>query len=235
MDLDASIAKIHRMVQLCAVETDRQKDQKSTNKRVDKLDQGQKVKIYRPLSAEANAKVGWIEGYSVLESNEFSAKLKNEKNGTTDWVHRDHIIPVHVRPSHLEDDSDDETEFEPVIHNLRVDIKEEPSESSSRGVKTSTSSTQSVADESLNSSNSSSSSRRSMTTEREMADFFKDVLKTKNLQRRDSLKKPTKKRKKSPSQPTRRSTRERKEPDKLEMVSHKQSYVKPTSPQKKIQ
>ena len=41
-----------------------------------------------------------------MDSNEFAAKLKNDNNGKTDWVH---IRKIYARPSYL-DDSEDESD-----------------------------------------------------------------------------------------------------------------------------
>ena len=66
--------------------------------------------IRRPLSVKADAKIGWIQGYTVLETNDFAARLKNDQNGTTDWVHRAHVKKIVPRPPHLlDDDSDDDS------------------------------------------------------------------------------------------------------------------------------
>ena len=109
MNLNAAMIKIHRLVELCAAESDFRKDLSLREVNVEKLNQGDKVLIYRPLSAEANSPVGWKEGYTVLDgkSNNFSAKLKNDANGKTDWVHRSQIRKLYPRPPHLNDDSDD--------------------------------------------------------------------------------------------------------------------------------
>ena len=62
MDLDASMVKIHRLVKLCAEDTDFKVDSRNREIKLEKLYQGDKVLIYRPLSTAANAKNGWIEG-----------------------------------------------------------------------------------------------------------------------------------------------------------------------------
>ena len=58
--------------------------------------------------------------------------MKNDQNGITDWVHRNHIRKIYPRPPHLEDDSDDESENQPIIKIHRENS--EFDKSSSRGV-----------------------------------------------------------------------------------------------------
>ena len=84
MNLDAAMIKIHGLVELYAANTDFQKDSKLCETNLEKLNQGDKVLIYRSLSKDANFPVGWIEGYSVLDgsNNNFSAKFGDlERNG----------------------------------------------------------------------------------------------------------------------------------------------------------
>ena len=100
MDLDASMVKIGRLVNLCAKDADHALDNTLRESKPEEFGQGDKVLIYRPLSTSADSKVDWKSGYSVLKSNEFAAKLKNDDNGMTDWVHRTPIRKIHPRPSH---------------------------------------------------------------------------------------------------------------------------------------
>ena len=78
-----------------------------------------KVFIFREQSAEAKqTKMPWIGPYTVIKANEITAKLRNPRNGSEDYVSRHHIRKVPSRPAHL-DDSDSESEAELV----RVDFR----------------------------------------------------------------------------------------------------------------
>ena len=219
MNLDAAMIKIHRLVEMCAAESDLRKDSSLRERNVEKLDQGDKVLIYRPLSSDAKSSVGWIDGYSVLNSklNNFSVKLKNDANGKTDWVHRSHIRKIYPRPSHLEDDSDDECDSQQIIKIPHENSKND--ESSSGGVECShdiskkevaNNTIKSEADDSI----CSNQSQRQIVDESQLARLFKNA----NSKRKS-------KKKKVPTEPSRRSTRDRTKVEKLQIGSTKgQSY-----------
>ena len=241
MDLDASMVKIHRLVDLCAKNADFVLDNSLRESKPENFGQGDKVLIYRPLSTSADAKVDWKPGYSVLKSNEFAAKLKNDENGLTDWVHRTHIRKLHPRPSHLEDDSEDEMEFEPVNTLREMSAKNDPDESSSRGVNgsntdnikvedTSSSSLDaSRNDTSRNDSVNSDSRKRVCETEKEMADILQNSLRNRQIKRRRTISERNKKKNISEIA-VRKSGRERKAPDRLQVDSTKgKSYIKKSS------
>ena len=224
MNLDAAMGKIHRLVELCAANADFEKDSKSRETKLEKLNQGDKVLIYRPLSTDANS-VGWIPGYSVLDgsSNNFSAKLKNEKNGQTDWVHRNHIRKLYPRPPHLDDDSDEECESQPII--LREtsddDNSSDLNKSSAGGVECSTEfmknevandTVKTEADDSI----CSNQSQRQIVDENQLASLFKNVATKSKRKSRKS---------KTPTEPARKSNRDAKKVKKLQIGSTKgQSY-----------
>ena len=216
MNLDALLVKVHRLVDLCAKDTDHKSDLSRRESNLEKLDQGDKVLIYRPLSAAANAKVGWIGGYSVLKSNDFAAKLKNDENGKTDWVHRDHIRKIYPRPSYLEDDSDDESDTEPQIITLR-----EPSDldnSKSRGVELD----KPVANSAPDMTDIELPSPEPQTvSEPQMVQEFQDALKEKLTNRKNKMNRW------SSEGLSRRSQRDRKAPERLQVRSMKgKSYDK---------
>ena len=224
MNLDAVLVKIHRLVDLCAKDTDHKADLSRRESNIEKLTQGDKVLIYRPLSAAANAKVEWIGGYSVLQSNDFAAKLKNEENGKTDWVHRNHIRKIHPRPSYLEDDSDDEFDAEPQIVTLRD--KSDPDNSVSRGVG-SESVSEKGANDMVDIEPSGSDQQTSpnpgsrnviQVDESQLAKELKDALKNKQLHRRKRMNKW------ASDGPPRRSQRDKKAPKRLEARSKGQSH-----------
>ena len=221
MNLDAAMIKIHRLVEMCAAESDLRKDSSLREVNVEKLDQGDKVLIYRPLSREANASVGWIDGYSVLNGklNNFSVKLKNDANGKTDWVHRSHIRKIYPRPSHLDDDSDDECDSQQIVSAKIPNESSKNDESSSGGVECSHDiSKKEVANDTIKSeaddSICSNQSQRQIVDESQLARLFKNA-----KSKRKS------KKKKVPTEPSRRSTRDRTQVDKLQIGSTKgQSY-----------
>ena len=211
MNLDAAMVKIHRLVEMCAADSDFKKDSKLRETKLEKLSQGDKVLIYRPLSSEANSNVGWLDGYSVLNSNDFAAKLKNEANGKTDWVHRSHIRKIYPRPPHLNDDSDDEDESKPIIRELRETSNDE---SSAGGVNDSTENlnvtVRSEADDSI----CSNQSQRQIVDENQLANLFKNAMKAKRKPRK----------KKVPTEPSRKSTRDRTQTKLLQIAEKGQTY-----------
>ena len=215
MNLNAAMIKIHRLVELCAAESDFRKDLSLREVNVEKLNQGDKVLIYRPLSAEANSPVGWKEGYTVLDgkSNNFSAKLKNDANGKTDWVHRSQIRKLYPRPPHLNDDSDDECDLQPIITKLCENS--DVDKSSSGGVECiSNISKSDIANDTIkveaDDSICSNQSQRQVVDENQLASLFKNI----------AGKRKTKK-KKLPTEPLRKSNRVRKSVEKLQVGSTK--------------
>ena len=241
MDLDSSMVKIHRLVNLCAQSTDHAMDNSFRESKLEHFSQGDKVLIYRPLSTSADAKVDWKPGYSILDStsNEYSCKLKNDENGTTDWVHRTQIRKLYPRPSHLEDDSDDESESEPSI-TLHDTSKNDPDESSSRGVNGSKTDNIKVEDTSSSSLNTSrndtsrndsirSESQKVCETEQQLAELLQKSLRNKQLKRRRTTSEKNKKKNISEIA-VRKSGRDRKAPDRLQVDSTKgKSYVAKSS------
>ena len=97
-------------------------DSKSKPVKPENLQIGDKVLIYRPISAQKEAKFDWIDGFIIVDFNDFTARIKDEKSGKLDWVHRRHIRKVQIRPSHLEDDSDDEYESADNVHETSLRI-----------------------------------------------------------------------------------------------------------------
>ena len=144
--------------------------------------------------------------------------MKNDQNGITDWVHRNHIRKIYPRPPHLDDDSDDESENHPIIsiHRENSDLDK----SSSRGVELDNShiiknevandTVKTEADDSI----CSNQSQRQIVDENQLAKLFKKAAKSKR-----------KSRQKSPTEPTRKSTRDKKQVEKLQIGSTKgQTY-----------
>ena len=107
MIIGSQLARVHKLVQFAAEETVAKFDSKVKPVKPEALQKGDRVLIYRPLNSNKEAKFDWIEGFVVVDYNDFSARLKNEATGTLDWVHRTHIKKVHKRPPHLDDDDDD--------------------------------------------------------------------------------------------------------------------------------
>ena len=226
MDLDAAMVKIHKLVNLCAKSTDFALDNTRRDSKSENLGQGDKVLIYRPLSTSADSEVGWIPGYSVLESNDFAAKLKNDVNGKTDWVHKTHIRKLYPRPAHLDDDSDCESESELSI-TLRDKSNDKPDESSSRGVNGKVH-TDNIKVEDTSSSNASrNDSQRSepsqnvCETEKQLSELLQKALKSKQLGRRRTHSEKNKKKNISEIA-GRKSGRERKAPQRLTIDHHKE-------------
>ena len=219
MNLNAAMIKIHKLVELCAAESDFRKDLSLREVNIEKLNQGDKVLIYRPLSTDANSPVGWKEGYTVLDgnSNNFSAKLKNDANGKTDWVHRSQIRKIYPRPPHLDDDSDDEYDSQPIITKLCENS--DVDRSSSGGVECiSNISKTDFANDTIkveaDDSICSNQSQRQVIDENQLANLFKNAIKGKRKT----------KKKKLPSEPLRQSNRVRKSVEKLQVSAKGQSY-----------
>ena len=87
------------------------------NKKFDytELSPGTSVFIFRPESARAKAtKMSWVGPYTVVKSNQITAKLLEPETGKTDWVSRHHIRPITPRPAYLEEESDSEDEIDSV-------------------------------------------------------------------------------------------------------------------------
>ena len=150
--------------------------------------------------------------------------MKNEQNGQTDWIHRTHIRKLYPRPSHLDDDSDDEDDSQPVISISRETSDDSNSsdlnKSSAGGVGCSTDITKiEVANETIKTeaddSICSNQSQRQIVDENQLANLFKNVAKSKRKSRKS----------KTPTEPSRKSTRESKKVEKLQIGSNKgQSY-----------
>ena len=107
MTIGLQLSRVHKLVQFAAEETIAKFDSKIKPVKPEALQKGDRVLKFRPLSANKEAKFDWIEGFIVVDYNDYSARLKDEATGTLDWVHRTHIKKVHKRPPHLDDDDDD--------------------------------------------------------------------------------------------------------------------------------
>ena len=86
------------------------------NKKFDytELQPGTSVFIFRPESARAKStKMSWVGPYTVIKSNQLTAKLHEPETGKEDWVSRHHIRPITPRPDYL-DESDSEDELDSV-------------------------------------------------------------------------------------------------------------------------
>ena len=139
MSLGAAQRKIHKLVDLCARDADSRSDGRCPIKNLEFLRPGDQVMIKRPLSTKADSKIGWLLGYTVLETMDFAARLKNDDTGASDWVHRAHIKKIVPRPPHLLDDDDEDSSDDEYVADDKVDAKPSDSseldDSSSGGVK----------------------------------------------------------------------------------------------------
>ena len=127
MSLGTQLSRVHKLVKFCADETIAQFDSKTKPVIPENLQIGDKVLIYRPISAQKEAKFDWIDGFVIVDFSDFSARIKNEKTGKLDWVHRRHIRKVKIRPSHLEDDLDEDYESADIVNETSFKMKTEHS------------------------------------------------------------------------------------------------------------
>ena len=132
MFLGSKLQKIHNLVRLSAEDADFKMDSKSKPEKVPEvLQSGDKVLAWRPLSAKAESKFDWIEGFVVISVNNFSAQIKNVATGKIDWYHRRHLRKIRPRPAHLDDDDDEDivtvsSQNEPIVTPKNVVGKVEP-------------------------------------------------------------------------------------------------------------
>jgi len=131
MHLGSKLAKIHKLVQFCAESADLKLDEKSNPSKPEILESGDKILLYRPLSTQAEAKFGWINGFIVLDFTDFAVRYKNTENGKMDWVHRTHVRKIKPRPDYLDFDSDDETD--PIVNPIDNPIVKPVTDSSTGG------------------------------------------------------------------------------------------------------
>ena len=121
-------------MQLAADNTVAKVDSKVKPVKPEPLQIGDEILIYRPLSTTKEAKFDWIDGFTVVDYNDFTARVKNVKTGTLDWVHRRHIRKVQKRPPHLDDDEDDDDSA--VIDEVKTSKKMKVEPSSTGGGET---------------------------------------------------------------------------------------------------
>ena len=133
MSLGTELSRVHKLVKFCADETVAKYDSKMKPVIPENLQIGDKVLIYRPISAQKEAKFDWIDGFVIVDYNDFSARIKDEKTGKLDWVHRRHTRKVKIRPSHLEDDLDEDYESADIVNETSLKLKTEHSSTGGGG------------------------------------------------------------------------------------------------------
>ena len=62
------------------------------------------VKLCADETVANGSQVCWIDGFVIVDYNDFSARINDEKTGKLYWVQRKHTQKVKIRPFHLEDD-----------------------------------------------------------------------------------------------------------------------------------
>ena len=101
MNLSRQLIKVHKAVAIAAAEADAKMESRLNTSPTKPLNPGDKVLLYRPVSAEAKRnKLPWLEGYTVVKSNNMVTKIRNAENVTC-WVHRTQLRYVPDRPEHL--------------------------------------------------------------------------------------------------------------------------------------
>ena len=102
MNLSRQLIKVHKAVAIAAAEADEKMESRLNSSPTKPLNPGDKVLLYRPMSAEAKRnKLPWIQGYTVVKSNNMVTKIRNDDNVTC-WVHRTQLRFVPERPEHLQ-------------------------------------------------------------------------------------------------------------------------------------
>ena len=105
MNLSRQMTKVHKAVAIAAAEADAKMEARLNTSPNKPLNPGDKVLLYRPMSAEAKRnKLPWLEGYTVVKSNNMVIKIRNDDN-VTSWVHRTQLRYVPDRPEHLQKSS----------------------------------------------------------------------------------------------------------------------------------
>ena len=102
MKLGRKLIKVHKAVAIAAAESDAKMEARLNSVPTKPLNPGDKVLLYRPVSAEAKRnKLPWLEGYTVVKSNNMVIKIRNNDNVTC-WVHRTQLRYVPDRPENLQ-------------------------------------------------------------------------------------------------------------------------------------
>ena len=106
--LAKKLRNIHHVVRKLNEAADQKYIGKSTgNFDTSILTPGQEVLIFRENSVDAKSShLPWLGPYTVITSNELTAKLRNPRTMKEDYVSRHHIKPLVPRPSHLDLESE---------------------------------------------------------------------------------------------------------------------------------
>ena len=105
MKVNDQMNKVFKAVAIAAKETDSKMESRLNSSPSKPLHPGDKVLLFRPESAEAKRnKLPWLEGYTVVSSNNMVVKIRNDENVTC-WVHRTQLRYVPDRPEHLQKSS----------------------------------------------------------------------------------------------------------------------------------
>ena len=94
MSLGTELSRVHKLGKLCADET-----------------------------VANGSQVCWIDGFVIVDYNDFSARINDEKTGKLYWVQRKHTQKVKIRPSHLEDDLDEDYQSEDIVNEAKFEIE----------------------------------------------------------------------------------------------------------------
>ena len=126
MAVNTTLQMAHKYVKMCNQDADSLLDERTAKTHTKSLLQvGDKVTLYRPNSAQNDKKLPWIGDFTIVECNDYVAKISGENNWT-DWVHLSHLKKLQLRdPDLILEEVDDPT---PVIHDL-------PSKPKSEGAK----------------------------------------------------------------------------------------------------
>ena len=126
MKLSRELLKVHRAVAIAAAEADAKMENRLNTSPSKPLNPGDKVLLYRPVSAEAKRnKLPWLEGFTVVKSNNMVVKIRNEENISC-WVHRTQLRYVPDRPEHLIQQSKPLMIPVPVITQVPTQIPQPP-------------------------------------------------------------------------------------------------------------
>ena len=127
MRIGRELIRVHKAVAIAAAESDAKMEARLNSVPTKPLNPGDKVLLYRPVSAEAKRnKLPWLEGYTVVKSNNMVIKIRNDDNVTC-WVHRTQLRYIPDRPEHLQKKSVPLMIPIPVTTQLPTQIPQPPS------------------------------------------------------------------------------------------------------------
>ena len=142
-DISFTLQQVHKAVRLANQKFDENYRAKCNSRPIRKaVEVGQKVCLYRPVSAQSSGKFHWIGRFTVLETNFSVCKVSDDSTGKTSWVHCMHIRPLIEREERLKNTDLPE---EPVFVKVTTTTRPDPESQGGASRKTDSVSVQKVA------------------------------------------------------------------------------------------